>query len=73
MASDIDNLKTIRSNAIAQLATLSDPESRKLSYSVDGQSFSWTEYQQYLMDVVERTTKLIQALSPYMIVSRGRS
>jgi len=74
MPSDLENLRTIRSNYLTRLAALSDPAAKiKLTYSVDGQSFSWTEYQKYLSDQIELYNRLIQQAGTFMIVSRGRS
>ncbi len=73
MASDIDNLKSLRSNYIQQLLDLSTSANRKLSYSIDGQSVSWTEYQKFLTEQLALVNAQIQALAPYLVVSRGRS
>lgn len=46
-------LKTARANYVEQLLELSDPDRRKLSYSIGGRSISWTDYQRYLLDAIK--------------------
>jgi hypothetical protein len=48
-----DALRTARDNYATQLVDLSDPDKRKVSYSVDGRSMSWTEYQRFLLDAIK--------------------
>jgi len=59
-----ENLTTARANYAAILAEISlNP---KPTYSVNGQSFSWVEYQRFLLDSIERLDSLIlQAEPPY--------
>ena len=73
MATDAENLATIKANILAQLATLTDASTRKLSYSIDGQSVSWTEYQDMLFRQLDNVNKQLQAARPFVVVSRGRS
>lgn len=54
---DIADLKTARSNAIARLKEAT--ASPKPTYDVDGQSFSWNEYQRMLLEIVERSNRLL--------------
>ena len=73
MATNAENLAAIKANILAQLATLSDASTRKLSYSIDGQSVSWTEYQDMLFRQLDTVNKQLQAARPFVVVSKGRS
>lgn len=53
----IDSLRTARANYAAQLEQLS--ASPKPTYNVDGQSFSWTEYQKFLLESIDDLNKRI--------------
>lgn len=48
-----------RENYADQLVALSNPEKRKVSYTVDGRSMTWTEYQKFLMDSIDQLDKAI--------------
>lgn len=58
----VADLTTARENYAARLAAISALTEDKPSYSVDGRSISWTEYQAFLVDKIEHLTKQIQAL-----------
>lgn len=73
MATNAENLATIKANILAQLATLTDASTRKLSYSIDGQSVSWTEYQDMLFRQLDTVNKQLQAARPFAVISKGRS
>lgn len=73
MATNAEHLATIKANILAQLATLTDASTRKLSYSIDGQSVSWTEYQSMLFQQLDTVNKQLQAARPFVVVSKGRS
>lgn len=70
MPSDAENLATIKSRILADLAQLSDPTARKPTYSVDGMSVSWTEYRRLLLEQLKDVNALIQAETPYEIRSQ---
>ena len=57
--SDLTTLQTIKANYLARLSEAS--ASPKLTYSIDGQSFSWTEYQQFLFDSLTKVDQQIAA------------
>jgi hypothetical protein len=48
MPTSAENLQTAYDNYATILAEIS--ESPKPTYSLDGQSFSWTEYQRFLLE-----------------------
>lgn len=58
--------------ALADLQNVQGDEVFKLTYSENGRSMSWTEYQTFLIDKIESLQKLLQRLQgPYQIESRG--
>lgn len=69
MATDAANLATIKSNALERLAELS--ASPKPSYSIDGQQFSWAEYQKLLMDQVAWCDQQLAAETPVEVITQG--
>lgn len=50
MPTEAENLATALANYSQQLAELSDPTRRKVSYSIGGRSVQWTEYQRFLLE-----------------------
>lgn len=44
------NLDLALANYSQQLAELSDPTRRKVSYSIGGRSVQWTEYQRFILE-----------------------
>jgi len=70
---DLQNIQTIKSNTLALLATICDPVQAKLTYNVDGEMYSWTEYQAHLMARVEWCNAQLDAESPGDVVSRGET
>lgn len=69
MPSNAEQLSAIKSNILATLAEITNPATRKISYSVDGQSVSWTEYQRLLMEQLRSVNELLQFETPYEIRS----
>lgn len=68
MATDIENLQTRRSAITAELAA----GNSKPSYSIGGQSVSWTEYRLSLYEEMDKINNLIRQLGgPWMVRSRG--
>ncbi len=65
---DINSLIASRSQIIANLA--SETLKPKPSYSIDGRSVDWVSWQQAQLDQIERLTKLINALQPFIIGTR---
>lgn len=60
---NLENLQTIRSNIISELASIT--ASRKPTYSIDGQSVSWDQYRISLMQMLKEVNEQINAESPY--------
>ncbi len=60
---ELEKLEAIRDNIYAELATIT--ASPKVSYSIDGQSVSWSERFSSLMNALETLNTLILAASPY--------
>jgi hypothetical protein len=69
MATDAENIATIKSNALATLAEIT--ASPKPSYNIDGQSVSWTEYQKMLMEQVGWADGQLNNTDPFEIHSIG--
>lgn len=67
--SDIEQIQTIKSNTLAQMAEVSSQ--KKPSYSEDGQSFSWTEYLEHLQRRVDWCNEQLAADAPFEIPSQG--
>lgn len=58
MATNMDLLNQTLTNLITQLEAITlNP---KVSYSVDGQSVSWTEYNRLLLDMIAAVRQQIQ-------------
>ena len=68
MPTDLENLRSIKSQLIAALADLT--ANPKPTYSVNGQSFSWSEHRAGLMQQLTEVNGLIQAESPYELKSQ---
>lgn len=69
MATYLENLATARDNFAAKLAEIS--ASPKPSYSIDGQSVSWTEYYKFLSDQVDKVNEQINSGEPFEEVGQG--
>lgn len=66
----LESLATARDNFAAKLAEISvDP---KPSYSIDGQSVSWTEYYRFLSEQVDKLNAQIAAGEPFEIEHQVR-
>ena len=64
------SLETARSNYVSTLATLSTEV--KPTYNVNGQSFSWVEYQRFLLEQIDKIDLLLVAdQTPFEHVSQG--
>ena len=48
MPTEAERYQSILDNTLEELDGLSDPATRKPSYSVEGQKVDWTQYQDYL-------------------------
>lgn len=69
MATDAEQVATIKSAALARIAEIT--ATPKPSYSIDGQSVSWGEYLQQLQGTVAWCDKQLAAQSPFEIHHQG--
>lgn len=67
MPTDIDQLKTVKSQLLARLAEVT--ASTQPTYSIDGQSVSRTEYMSALQERMEKINELIQVEEPFWYTS----
>jgi hypothetical protein len=67
--SNLDQLATIKANTLAQMAEVS--AEKKPSYSVDGQSFNWQQYMEYLQRRVEWCNQQMAAEEPFEFPTQG--
>jgi hypothetical protein len=67
--SDREQIESIRSLTLAQLVDLrANP---KPTYSIDGQTISWTAYIQSLQETVDWCDAKLVGLEPFEVQSRG--
>lgn len=67
--SDREQIESIRSLTLAQLVELcANP---KPTYSIDGQTISWTAYIQSLQQTVDWCDAKLVGLEPFEVQSRG--
>jgi hypothetical protein len=71
MPSDLENLRTIRSQILTELAAIT--AERKPTYSVDGQTFSWNDYRSRLLSDLREVDELIAAEEPVEERTQGCS
>ena len=70
MATNAENIATIKANYLTELAT--ESANPKVSYSIDGQSVSWNEYRASLLAAIkELDVMLAAAQGPVEAVSEG--
>ena len=69
MPSDADQLKTIRTQILADLVELSDPTQRRIDYSIDGQSVNWSTYRAARMADLKMVNEILTLVEPYVIIS----
>lgn len=70
MAVWLDNLVIARDNLSAQLAAIT--ANPKPNYSVDGESYSWMEYQRFLNDqIAGLTDQIAKGEAGFEIQSQG--
>jgi hypothetical protein len=71
MATYLENLTTARDNLATKLASVT--ASPKPSYTIDGQTVSWTEYYKMLMDGINSLNEQLAAGEPFEIHTQGHS
>ncbi|MCX7425366.1 MAG: hypothetical protein NTW96_07035 [Planctomycetia bacterium] len=69
MPSDLEQLQTIRSQALAILADVT--ANPKPSYSLDGQTVSWGDYLAKLRETIDWCERKLAGCEPFEIHSRG--
>ena len=69
MASVAENLQTARENYAQQLADLSNPDARKVTYSIGGRSVSWTEYQRFLLEMIRDIDGQVASSDPVDVIT----
>jgi hypothetical protein len=69
MPSDLEQLRTIRSQTLAILAEMT--ASPKPSYTLDGQTVSWADYLAKLRATVDWCERKLAGCEPFEIHSRG--
>ncbi|MBN1590949.1 MAG: hypothetical protein JW888_15655 [Pirellulales bacterium] len=69
MASDLEQLRAIRSQTLALVAELT--ANPKPSYALDGQSISWGDYLAKLRVTIDWCEKKLAGEEPFEIRSRG--
>ena len=69
MPTDAEQIRTIRSQTLARIAEVS--ASHKPSYSVNGQSVSWTQYVADLRATVAWCDEQLGSEEPFEIYSQG--
>jgi len=70
MATDLENLNTIRSNILAKLA--SESSSPKASYSIDGQSVDYNGWYQAMWSQLQQVNKQINSAGgPFEVETIG--
>jgi len=67
--SDLEQLHTIKSRTLAQLAELR--ESPKPTYSLDGQQVSWQSYAESLQQTIDWCNEQLAGEEPFEIHSQG--
>jgi hypothetical protein len=69
MPSDAEQIATIRSQTLANIATIT--ASPKPSYTIDGQTVSWSEYLAQLQQVVAWCDQQAGAQEPFELHTQG--
>jgi hypothetical protein len=71
MATDLEQLETIRSQALATIAEIT--ANPKPSYTIDGQTVSWNSHLQQLRQTVDWCNRHVAAAQPIEIRSQAGS
>lgn len=66
---NLDQINTIKANTLAQMAEVSSL--KKPSYSENGQTFSWTQYLEYLQRRVDWCNAQLAAEDPFEFPTQG--
>jgi hypothetical protein len=71
MSSDGDFWRQVKANHQEEYLRISNPANSLLSYSIDGESMSWTEYKQYLLNVIKDADARLAVAEPFELEQRG--
>jgi hypothetical protein len=71
MPTNLENLKTIRSQILTELVSIT--AERKPTYSVDGQTFSWNDYRSRLLSDLREIDVQIAGEEPAEFCSQAFS
>jgi len=69
MPSDLEQIRTIKSQALAVMADVT--ANPKPSYSIDGQSVSWSDYLATLQATVDWCEQKLSGEEPFEVHSQG--
>lgn len=69
MPSDLETIRTIKAQALTMIAYLTT--SPKPSYSLDGQTLSWSDYLARLQETVDWCERKLVEAEPFEIHSQG--
>jgi hypothetical protein len=69
MPTDVEQIETIRTQTLAQLAELR--ASPRPTYSIDGQQVSWAEYARSLQETVDWCDGKLAGYRPFEFRSQG--
>jgi len=71
MATDAENIATIKTNTLTKLAALSDPATAYITYVENGKKMNWVEYQKFLQEQVAWCDQQLAATEPFEIITYG--
>jgi hypothetical protein len=73
MATVLENLESVYAQVAAELAFVNAVTTNpKPTYTIDGETWNWTEYRQMLMDRLATLKRAIQDEGgPYIVMSKG--
>lgn len=72
MATRAENLQAALDAYALKLRTVAENDSPKTTYSVNGESYDWIGYQQFLIDKMKELEMMIQrAGGPFEVRSQG--
>jgi len=69
MATDAEQYATIKTQTLARLVEIT--AQHKPTYTIDGQTVKWADYQRALEAKVEWCNKMLAGEDPYEIVTQG--
>lgn len=73
--SSLTNYQSIRANlesVLLQETLYEAAHGPKLTYSLDGENYTWTEWKEAVLRQISALRQLENAANPYIVTSRGR-